>query len=227
MSIFVPIQVPCPACAKPVNFGSVLSVNADRRPDLREDILAERFQREACPACGTEFRMAPEFTYVDTARGQMLVVRPRAALEVWAEHQSAADSVFDRAYGKNAAPAARAIGDKLKVRLVFGWPALLEKLQIEALGLDDVQVELLKAALLRTAGGPLLNDQRELRLMARDSQDLMFAWVDSDSGALWETLAVPESALQDLATQTAWGPLAQELAANCFVDLNRLFMPAH
>jgi endogenous inhibitor of DNA gyrase (YacG/DUF329 family) len=47
--------VNCPACATPVEFELVFSVNADRRPDLRDAIVAGTFQRQPCPSCGTDF----------------------------------------------------------------------------------------------------------------------------------------------------------------------------
>lgn len=226
MSVFVPLQVACPSCGKPVQFRSVLSVNADRRPDLRDEILAGNFQRETCAACGTAFRMAPDFTYVDTARGQMFVVRPLSALGDWAESELAANAIFERGYGADAAPLAREIGATLRLRLVFGWQALEEKLRIDECGLDDVQVELLKAALVRLSGNHAVQDDRELRLMERTGSDLAFGWVASADGALLEDFQVPEEALRDIATQPQWEPLRAELVANRFVDLNRLFMVA-
>jgi len=224
MSVFVPISVACPSCSKPVQFRPVLSANADRRPDLRDEILAGSFQRETCSACGTAFRMAPDFTYLDIARGQMLVVRPLAVLGDWAEYEAAANAIFERGYGGGAAPLAREIGNRLRLRLVFGWQALEEKLRIEDCGLDDVQVELLKAALVRISAGHAFSEDRELRLMERTGDDLAFAWVTSADGAVLEDFQVPEQAYRDIATQSEWEPLRTELAANRFVDLNRLFM---
>ena len=65
MSVFHTETVNCPACATPVEFKLVFSVNADRRPDLREAIVAGTFQRQPCPSCGAEFRVDPEFTYME------------------------------------------------------------------------------------------------------------------------------------------------------------------
>ena len=59
MSVFHTQTVHCPACATPVEFKLVFSVNADRRPDLRDAIVAGTFQRQPCPSCGTEFRVDP------------------------------------------------------------------------------------------------------------------------------------------------------------------------
>ena len=110
MSIFRKMRLECPVCATPIDFDVVLSVSADRRPDLREAILDGSFQRLPCPGCGTEARADPEFTYMDIGRGQYIGVWPagkRADWKTWAEKTRA---VFDDALGKNAPSEARGIG---------------------------------------------------------------------------------------------------------------------
>jgi hypothetical protein len=58
MSIFKTVELPCPTCATRVSFELVHSVNADRRPDLRQAVLDRSFQR-AVPACGLAFAPSP------------------------------------------------------------------------------------------------------------------------------------------------------------------------
>src|SRR5437763_5456103 len=99
MSVFRPITVPCPACAAPVTFEAVFSVNADRRADLRTAILDRTFQRQPCPKCGAAFRLDPELTYVDLARGQWLAAFPVARLGKWPELEAKSRDTFNRAYG--------------------------------------------------------------------------------------------------------------------------------
>ena len=65
MSLFVPMTVKCPSCDHPITMEAVGSVNADRRPDYRDDILENTFQDIACEKCGETFRMEPEFIYLD------------------------------------------------------------------------------------------------------------------------------------------------------------------
>lgn len=89
-----------------------------------------------------------------------------------------------------------------------------------------MQLELLKAALVRLSAAQAFSDDRELRLMDRVDDDLVFAWLDPADGALQQDFRVPEQACRDIAAQPDWAPLREELAASRFVDLNRLFMPA-
>ena len=83
MSIFKTVELPCPTCATRVSFELVHSVNADRRPDLRQAVLDRSFQREQCPACGLAFRVEPEFTYIDVGRGRFITVWPLSKQGDW------------------------------------------------------------------------------------------------------------------------------------------------
>ena len=65
MSLFREIKVHCPSCHEAVILDAVHSVNADRRPDLRDEILAGDFQRCQCNACQQPFRLDPSLTYLD------------------------------------------------------------------------------------------------------------------------------------------------------------------
>ena len=123
-------------------FELVASVSADRRPDLRDAILDGSFQREACPSCGSTFRVDPEFTYLDIARGQYIAVWPVAKRDQCHACVERSQASFDNAFGKGATRAAAQIGKKVDPRVVFGWPALLEKLLAQQAGIDDRTLEI-------------------------------------------------------------------------------------
>src|ERR1700752_2316895 len=151
MSIFRSLMVECPGCGTPVPFELVYSVAADRRPDLRAAILEGSFQRQECPSCGTPFRADPEFSYMDIARGQYIGVWPPSKRGEWRECAERTRQVFDETLGPGASGEAREIGDALEARVVFGWPALTEKILCRQAGLDDRTLEVAKVLLLRTA----------------------------------------------------------------------------
>ena len=92
MSVFNTVAMACPACGTSVNFELVHSVNAARRPDLRAAILDRSFQRQACPTCGTLFRVAPTFTYLDVGRKQFLAVWPASEVTRWQEFEARSQS---------------------------------------------------------------------------------------------------------------------------------------
>src|SRR4051794_2865036 len=72
MSVFRTANIPCPGCGGETAFNLVHSVNADRRADLRDEILGETFQQQACPGCGRAFRVEPEFNYLNLGRNQWI-----------------------------------------------------------------------------------------------------------------------------------------------------------
>src|SRR5664279_3669620 len=145
MSLFKTIEIKCPACGVTTPFEAVHSVNADRRPDLRKEILANEFQRVQCGACDAPFRLDPSFNYIDLKRGQWIAALPVVELENWKQREDAARQTFALAWGEEA----REIGAGLRPRLTFGWPALREKILAREHGLDDVALEACKATAMR------------------------------------------------------------------------------
>src|SRR5579863_5352490 len=136
MSIFNRYSAQCPQCDAAVHVNLVASVNADRRPDLREQILHHQFQARVCDACGTEFRLPPRFTYQHFGQKLWVLVHPRTDLEHWQQLEAETAEVFATNYGADSPPMARQIGREISPRVVFGWPALREKLVAREAGLD-------------------------------------------------------------------------------------------
>ncbi len=222
MSIFKRIELPCPTCSSPVIFELVHSVNADRRPDLREAVLAGDFQREACPSCGFRFRVEPEFSYIDVGRGQFIAAWPASKLGQWKAHEAHSQGAFDRAFGKEAPPEAREIGAKLQVRAVFGWPALAEKLLAADAGIADTTLELAKAGIVRELDDAPIGGPNELRLLRVEDDQLVLGWVGSGDEQVGEMFGVPRTLIDEIEAGPApWQALRDELTGGAFVDLLR------
>ncbi len=228
MSLFQATALACPACAASVSFQVVHSVNVDRKPELRDAILAGTFQQEPCPRCGEAFRVDPEFTYTDLARGQWIAVYALDELARWRELETQVQATFDVAYGRRAPAAARALGQGIRPRLVFGWAALCEKLALADHGLDDVELELLKIGLLRTLpSSPFtLSMETELRFLnaheGADGPVLSLGWFTGRWSSFLEGLDVPRELYDAVAQDEAWRELRGRLAGATFVDLARL-----
>src|SRR5579871_3138819 len=223
MSIFNSASMPCPVCKTPRNFSLVASVNADRRPDLRLAILNGSFQREKCGSCGNAFRIAPLMTYLDMARHQWILAQPAGDVTRWQALAEKAKSLFSVAYGSEAPGVAQEIGRDMQPRVVFGWGALSEKILCVELGLDDVNLELLKLAVLREVPDPPLNDVNELRLTGMEGDQLVLTWVNPEDEHAAGTLKVPREVYDDIAANTTeWQPLREEIAADPFVDFQKL-----
>jgi len=225
MSILETQTLACPACGQALSFQVAHSVLADRRPDLREAVLANRLQGGVCEHCGARFRREPELNYLDIGRGQWILVRPAAEGVDWPELEAHAQGLYELGYGLLAPAPAREIGRGLTARIAFGWPALREKLLARDAGLDDVALECLKLNLMRTLDAPPLGDTIELRLQAVDARVLTLAWLDADGERLLETLQVPRLAYDEVAASPDdYRELRAALAAGPYVDMNRLLV---
>lgn len=223
MSIFRTHTLPCPSCGTPVDYQLVHSVNADRRPDLRDAILDGSFQLQECPSCGTPFRCEPEFTYLDQKRGQYIGVWPASRRHEWQACAARTRQVFDDSLGINAPREARVLGEKLSVRTVFGWPALVEKLIARDAGIDDRTLEAAKLAVMRTQGETPLPGQLELRLIAAEDGDPVLAWLGGGSeGAALPALKVPRKLIDEIEADPArWQALRDSVAEGDVVDFQR------
>jgi hypothetical protein len=225
MSVFQQTTVRCPACGADVPFRASMSVNADRRPDLREQILREEFQRQTCPSCSHSFRLAPDLNYLDAGRGQWFAAHPVEDLARWAEVEERDLAAFAAAYGDRAPPPARAIGAGLTPRVTFGWSGLREKIHLADLGLDDVTVECVKLALLRTQDDMPVRDDTDLRLVDTAEDVLLFAWIEQETERVAETIEVPRSAYDEVvADADGWAAVRAQLTAGPFVDVSRLLV---
>ena len=227
MSIFRYETVSCPACATPVEFELVLSVNADRRPDLRDEIVAGSFQRRPCPSCGVEFRVDPEFTYMDLDHGQYIGVWPIARRGDWQACGAKTAETFEAALGKGASPEARKLGAKLEPRAVFGFPALVEKIIAREAGIDDRTLELAKVLALRKGSETPVPGRRELRLVEAGAEDFVLAWVRPADGAVESAIRVPRTLLADIdAEPEPWKAMRESVGEGIVVDFQRDMLAA-
>ena len=225
MSLFRSTNISCPNCGKTVNMEVVGSVNADRRPDYRDDILQSRFQDETCPHCQTGFRLAPEFNYLDVGRGQWIAGMPANRLRDWIEVEDAVKESFAISYGVKAPQAARDIGVDLAVRLTFGWPALREKILANDSGIDDAVLEMLKLEMIRRVPSAPLAEGIELRLVGTTEEALNFVWIDAATEGVLETLQVQRTLLDAiLENEVGWKPIRDQLTDGPIVDIQKLFM---
>jgi hypothetical protein len=223
MSILAEATAVCPTCGKEVAFDCPASVNADRRPDLRAAILDGSLYAEACRVCGEDLMFEPNLTYLDIGRRQWILARPSDERGVWETAEREAVSVYDLAFGPDAPAAARKLGAGLVPRLVFGWPAMVEKLLCQEMGLDDAALEATKLAAL--AEGPMreINPDLDLRLTGEADGAMLLHWLDPSDGVAVSSLRVPRQIYVLVkGGGDAWAPLNARLAGQMYVDIGRV-----
>src|ERR1051326_2096279 len=127
MSLLLDAKAICRTCGTAVPSRLAASVNADRRPDLRDEIINGGFQSEVCPGCGENLRFPLHLSYIDNNRGQWILAEAAGEAPNWLAHETEARAIYNDAYGPGAPPAAQEMGRELKARVVFGWASLREK----------------------------------------------------------------------------------------------------
>lgn len=225
MSLFNTQTLACPSCGTQKRADVFYSVNADRRPDLRLATIDRTFQAETCDNCGAAFRVEPEFNYLDIGRGQWISVHAFDRLGLWETILPEDQASFDRSYGQAASEGAQDIGRDLTVRVTFGWAGFREKLVLHETGLDDVDLELLKIAILRQQENAPISDTMEMRLIDYVDGKLMLCWIDAPTDSVHETMFVPLAAYETIAQDSeGWGSLRARLLESPFVDMQRLMI---
>lgn len=225
MSLFTNSNVTCPTCEAVVNMPAAGSVNADRRPDLRDAILDDSFQITACPNCGADFRLAPLFNYLDVSQGQWLAGVPAQRVADWPVVEDEMGEVFEASFGANVPAAAREVADLLTVRVCFGWPAIREKIYLKGAGLDDVTVEMMKMDLMRRLKDAPFVQGTELRVAEVSDEMFSMIWVDAETEEISQRFNA-NRALYDAITAKpeAWAALRAKLSDGPFVDMQKLIL---
>ncbi len=223
MSRFEMTMLTCPACGTTTDFQVASSVNADRRPDLRDEILADTFQKVNCPSCGKGLRLEPMLNYLDVESGLWLAVYPSRQIARFLTLEDEAYALFVQSYG--ASDATRAIGGLLQPRVVFGWPGLREKLLLRQNKLDDLLVEMLKLDLMRRLPQAPMRPGVELRVVDLDERALVFAWIETTSETVLQQFQADRALLTEICNNMdGWTGIGERLTNGLFVDAQKLYL---
>lgn len=227
MSEYVDTTVSCPACGRETLCSLARSVNIDGSPDVREAVMANRFQRVECPGCSHRFDALGPFAYNDLGRGQWVGVAPSAWATDWLRVERRLRGSFEAARSTAPASLAGAL-QAMTVRTVFGLDALAEKLWAWETGIDDVELELFKLDVIRSRGLVLHPDHCP-RLLRVEGDTLVMAVSKANDAAraIIERVIVtwPRQAVAGRADAAEWADARRRLTASSHVDLGCLLRP--
>lgn len=160
MSTFYPHPIDCPTCTHHFEVELLEGIHITRLPFVRQQILDGQFQIFPCPGCGVRIAVEASVIYTDFHRCHYVAMES-GAVDDWHAAQLRHQEVFHQAF-RHGPPIAQEMGRQFQKRLVFGVPALREKLLLWDARLDDRVVEALKGDRLQALG--LAPDQAILRL---------------------------------------------------------------
>ncbi|KHA50859.1 CpXC domain-containing protein [Sulfitobacter geojensis] len=225
MSLFETTSIQCPVCDTITNFQAAGSVNADRRPDLREAILDNTFQNVTCPSCNEAMRLEPVVNYLDVELGLWLAAYPPRQIGDYLKLEDEVQALFDESYGSASSASAQDVGAGLQPRLTFGWPATREKLFLRMEGLDDVVIEMLKLDLLRRLPEAPLRPGVELRVTSVTETTLGFVWIETASEEILQAFECNKALLAEIeGNLDAWAEVRSGLTQGLFVDMQKMYL---
>jgi len=218
MSLTQDATLHCPECTLPIPTTLWDSINADRRPDLRDAILDRSLHRFTCAVCESEVRVPPSLVYLDMGRKQVVFAHPVSDLGDWRGAVADARNLLQN--GLSAV-----VSDDLTVRVVFGWAALREQVVVRDAGLDHLDVEVVKLAVMGTSPELTVEDDLELRLLFVDEGVWHLGWVRADMETPEAFVRVDADVLASIAPSApAWSDVRAELQAELFMDATRMLV---
>lgn len=135
MSLFENAEVKCPKCERAFDFRVWNTMNATLNPEVEEHILDGTLTLATCPYCGNEFHVIYETLYHDMDRKFMVEFRAP-------DHWNQVDEAID------IPELDETLHQYRFLRRVASWNELQEKVLIFTSDLDDVVIEVIKAAML-------------------------------------------------------------------------------
>jgi len=148
MSTWDDVSITCPQCANAFVVQVASGLHISRLPHIRDRILAGTLHRFPCPQCEQPIEVRRPLIYADFDRGDWIEVWPAHSIAQWRELASACQANYTRVFERGA-PILRTHVERFRVRIVFGYDELREKLLLWDARLDDIAVECLKLLALR------------------------------------------------------------------------------
>jgi hypothetical protein len=148
MSTWDDVTVACPFCAHAFQVPIASGLHISRLPHIRERILDGELHRFDCPACTRRIEVRRPIIYADFERGDWIEVWPAQDVARWPELAAKCAANQRRAFERGA-PMLRAHAERFRVRIVFGYDELREKLIVWDARLDDLSIECLKLVAIR------------------------------------------------------------------------------
>lgn len=148
MSTWHDREIQCPFCGTSFVVKVASGLHITRLPHVKEAIRNGELHRYECVSCRRRIEVRQPLIYTDFDRGHWFEVRPAEDIAQWQALARACTAAFERAVARGA-PVIRDRVASFRVRLVFGYDELREKVVLADAGLDDVAVECLKLLAIR------------------------------------------------------------------------------
>ncbi len=150
----------CPECGTEGEYRVWDTINVDLDPDLKEKLLSQELFDWECPGCGQHFSLPYSMIYHDMHRNYMIFFSPLPGDE--------------KRYQPLEVSVERLLLDGYKIRSVYGFLHMREKITILDEGLNDVAIERLKWVLKNIIHPEWRGDAKKLYFMGTFPKDETF-----------------------------------------------------
>ena len=161
MSTWHDREIACVFCGATFVVKVASGLHISRLPAIKHQVLRGEFHRFDCPACDRKLEVRQPVIYTDFSRGHWIEVQPLDEIARWRELAPACTASFHRAVERGA-PILRERLPTFRVRVVFGYDELREKITLWEANIDDVDIECLKLIALRQDASMFGMDDRLL-----------------------------------------------------------------
>ena len=218
MSTWHDEEIACPFCGVTQVVKVATGLHISRLPHIREKVIRGELHRFACSSCAREIEVRQRVIYTDFDRGHWIEVWPAQDIAQWRELAPACQARYQQAVERGA-PILRERVRDFRVRLVFGYDELREKLVLWDAGFDDVAVEILKLLAVRRDPSIFgIDDRLVVRAVVDGTLEIDRTRGGAPAGTT--TLTTSTGELESLRAELE--PALDHAFSDPFVSINRL-----
>lgn len=201
MSKLEHVEVECPICGLPQKTTRFRSLNAQRVPDVVDEILDGSFARLTCDGCGEVWRPEQKMLLADLPNRLWAVMHPRADRSHRNELEQGVRQYFAHEFSKAPSVVLQTLSE-CQVQLVFGHERLAEAVRLSRLGIPPSLMEGLKLLVFRDSLADFYVLGEVEMVLERQTEDtLRFGVHRLEDGFRVKSMEVPFSRLHEVAAQ--------------------------
>jgi len=212
----------CPHCSDKNMFTWYGSLNLDRDLKVKAELLNTGLSIIKCSNCQIQYQEEPDLALIYLSKRLWLVGHPIEQMTHWKNLEKESLQNYASTFGPDAKSGFEALGLKVKPRMVFGWPALVEKILVFENNLDERTIELAKYLLQKNLGSSAID--LELRLSHSSQNQYFFRSYNQKSRKLLNDIfSITQETVESFKTHSSdWSDFEKQFENTSWFDSLRL-----
>jgi len=213
----------CPHCQSKNAFTWYGSLNLDRDIKMKTDLLGSGgLSLIKCSDCQVQYQEEPDLAIIYLSKRLWLIGHPIQQISNWKRLEKESLQNFTSTFGPNANSGFEALGLKVNPRVVFGWPALIEKILIYENNLDEKLIELAKYLIQKNLGPS--GREHELRFYCKDNDQFVFrSYNQKTRRLLTDKFSISTEMVESFKNENSdWGDFEKHFENTAWFDSQRI-----